>query len=320
MKVCAFGECLIDFTPCGVSDKGNALFEQNPGGAPANLAVAIARQGGHSAFVGKVGQDMFGDFLIDTLKNDQVETRYIVTSERYRTSLAFVHLHDQGERDFTFYRNPGADVAIESREINYEVIQQCDIFHFGSVSMTHNPSRLTTFELLDYAKKQNKIITYDPNLREPLWNDLEEARYQIKKGLHYCDMLKVTDQELRFITEIEDINEALDEIQNTYDIPLVLCTMAEKGCLCKGRTKTFMVDSFPVQAIDSTGAGDAFFGCFLASMCELLDAQKDVSKELENLVRRANAAGALATTVKGAIPSLPTKIQVDEFLKAHVCD
>lgn len=316
MKVCAFGECLIDFTPYGVSEKGNFLYEQNPGGAPANLAVAIARQNGKSVFIGEVGQDMFGNFLVETLQKERVDTQGVIFSDRYNTSLAFVQLDSKGERNFTFYRNPGADVMIESRMINFNLINECEIFHFGSVSMTHNPARMTTFELLEYVKKQNKLITYDPNLREQLWQNLDEARYQIRKGLKYCDILKLTEDELCFITGKNCIRESVDCLQAEYDIPLILITRAEKGCLCKAHQHYLEVAAFGVEAIDSTGAGDAFFGSFLAGICQTLKGKEQITlEELKHCIRMGNAAGALATTVKGAIPSLPTQLQVEQFMK-----
>ena len=319
MKTCAFGECLIDFTPMGVSEKKNPIMEQNPGGAPANLAVALARQHGESVFVGKVGKDSFGEFLIDTLKKENVDTQFMVQCEKYHTTLAFVHLQSNGERDFTFYRNPGADVMIESREIDFEVIRTCDLFHFGSLSMTHNPARTTTFELLEYAKRNNKIITYDPNLREPLWKDLDEARRQIKKGLSYCDILKVTEEELLFITKKSNRHEAMEYLSSRYHIGLILCTRAKQGCICLANGIELEVNSFKVNSIDSTGAGDAFFGSFLASFCYNNKPIEQLNKsDLQWMIRRANAAGALATTIKGAIPSLPTSEEVDQFLESRV--
>ncbi len=317
MKVCAFGECLIDFTPQGLSEKGNFLYEQNPGGAPANLAVAIARQQGQSVFVGKVGQDLFGDFLVRILKKEGVDTSSVILSHRYRTTLAFVQLQENGERDFSFYRNPGADVAIESREVNFDTLNECGIFHYGSVSMTHNPARQTTFELLEYARRNHKLLTFDPNLRQPLWPNLEEARAQIRKGLEFCDILKVTEEELFFIMEIEDLAQAAEQMRKEYAIPLILITRGQAGCIMKTEHHFISFPGFSVKSVDSTGAGDAFFGSFLASVCRHEHPEQLTVSELSAFVRRANASGALATTVKGAIPSLPTAAQVDEFLEAH---
>ncbi len=314
MKICAYGECLIDFTPYGISDKGNVTLEQNPGGAPANLAVAIAKQNGESSFLGKVGQDKFGNYLINILMEAGVDTQYIIQSDRYHTTLAFVHLTENGERDFTFYRNPGADVMIESREINFNALDECDIFHFGSLSLTHNPARTTTYEILKYVKNAGKIITYDPNLRMPLWSSVEEAKAQIKKGLDFCDILKVTEEELEFITGITDIKEAMLKLQEEFNISIMLCTRAEKGCICYGNGHWLDVPTFKVNTIDSTGAGDAFFGSFLASLTNK-DYKNLNENELREMIIRANASGALATTIKGAIPSLPTLEQVNQFLQ-----
>lgn len=306
MKICAFGECLIDFTPVGISENGNTIFERNPGGAPANLAVAATKQGIEASFIGEVGADMFGEFLIETLKNEHVDTQYMIVNERYKTTLAFVQLHE-GERSFCFYRNPGADTMIESRDINYQALDDCDLFHFGSVSMTHNPARTTTFELVKVAKAKGKLISYDPNLRIMLWNDEKVARHQILKGIKQCDILKIADNELIFLTGCSDLQQGARQLVDTYHTPLVLITEGEKGCHALIHNCYVNAPGFTVETKDTTGAGDCFFGSFLASFLKSGKKLQELSPDdVYHMLRLANASGALAVTKKGAIPSLVT--------------
>lgn len=307
MKICSFGETLIDFTPLGVSDQGNLIFERNPGGAPANLAVAAVRQGVQASFIGKVGDDIFGRFLIDCLNDNAVDTRYMIFNERYKTTLAFVQLDEKGERSFCFYRNPGADTMIESREIDYQAIDECDLFHFGSVSMTHNPARTTTFELANYARSQGKLISYDPNLRIMLWNTPQEARHEILKGMEYCDILKIADNELEFLFGNLPLEEAARKLAVQYSIPLILITEGSQGSHALFHDFMVTAPSFSVDVVDTTGAGDGFFGSFLASFLKSGKSLNELSgDDVYQMLRLANASGALAVTRKGAIPSLAT--------------
>lgn len=317
MKICAFGECLIDFTPDKLSANGNECYEQNPGGAPANLAVAVSKLGCSSSFVGKVGRDMFGDFLKETLDKYNVNTEYMVFSKEYKTTLAFVSLH-HGERSFCFYREPGADVMIESREVNMKVLEECDLFHFGSVSMTHNPSRTTTFELVRLAKSMGKLISFDPNLRERLWSDLAEAKKCIEQGLGCCDIVKLSEEELLFLTGSEDPEVGAKKIYEQHPIPLILITLKQKGSYAYFHQTGVYSEGYKVKAIDTTGAGDGFFGGFLSAFMLSKKTLDTISiAEIESIMKWANVIGALSTTKKGAIPSLPTREEAQEFLDQY---
>ena len=318
MKICSFGETLIDFSPLGVSDNGNLIFERNPGGAPANLAVSVVKHGCEASFVGEIGEDIFGDFLRETLKREGVDTQYMVVNPRYKTTLAFVQLDAQGERSFCFYRNPGADTMIETRDVNFQAIDECDLFHYGSVSMTNNPARITTFELVRYSRQKGKLISFDPNLRKPLWNDEKEARREICHGMEYCDILKVADDELAFLTGCSTLEQGARELQKQYGIPLILVTEGGKGS--HALIHDYFIDAAAcnVEVVDTTGAGDGFFGCFLAS---LLKSGKTLAEltgdEVYQMLRLANAAGALAVTRKGAIPALATTAEALALLEQN---
>jgi fructokinase len=314
--VVAMGELLIDFTPNGSSERGNILYERNPGGAPANVLATLAKMGKKTAFIGKVGRDKFGFFLEETLQKNFVDTSGLLFSESSNTTLAFVHLNEDGDRSFSFYRKPGADLTLEASEIEFSLIAKGKIFHFGSVSMTDDPSRSATLSAVKYAKAQGLIISYDPNLREPLWRSLEEARTIISLGLIYTDLLKVSEKELHFLTGILDLSSASKWIQVKYDIPLIFVTLGNKGCFFRSLEAVGMVPAYLVQAIDTTGAGDAFLGAILYKIIEI---QKELSSltitDLEDCVRFANATGALSTTKKGAIPSLPNLKQIKELMR-----
>ena len=316
MRICSFGETLIDFTPVGTSKNGNVIFERNPGGAPANLAVAAVKQGVEASFVGEVGDDLFGHFLKDKLEQEGVNTDYMVVNARYRTTLAFVDLDSNGERSFCFYRNPGADTMIESQSVDLECIDQCDIFHYGSVSMSKNPSRITTFELIKVAKQKGKILSFDPNLRLPLWNDAEEARQEILQGMEYCDILKVSEEELQFVTDETDLEKGARQLFEKYRIPLILITEGKNGCHALFRNFYINSDGYTVDVEDTTGAGDAFLGSFLASV---LKAGKSLQEfngdEIYKMLCLANASAALSVTRKGGIPSLVTTAQAEELMQ-----
>lgn len=315
--VTAFGEILIDFTPAGFSENGALLFERNPGGAPANVAVCISRLGGNTSFIGKVGKDIFGDFLLNVLVNNNVDASGLKFSLNYNTTLAFVQLDENGDRSFSFYRNPGADTSIEQDEIDLELIKNTKVLHFGSLSLTDEPARSTTLFLLNKAKENGVVISYDPNLRPLLWKSLEEARERIVSVLKFTDILKVSEEELEFITSNNNIEEATAHLSDRYGIGTVLVTMGSRGSFFRtggsiGRKPTFQC----CKAVDTTGAGDAFMGGFLYKMlysCHPKPCWHDYYKT-EKAVVFANAVASLCVTRRGAIPAMPSLTEVEELL------
>ena len=318
MKICSFGETLIDFTPVGVSENGNIIFERNPGGAPANLAAAAVKHGVEACFVGEVGDDIFGQFLQEKLRNQGVDTEYMIVNSRYKTTLAFVQLDEKGERSFWFYRNPGADTMIESQAVNLRAIDECDLFHYGSVSMTHNPARITTFELVKYAQQKGKILSFDPNLGMPLWNSEEEARHEIRHGLQFCDILKVAEDELIFLTGCETLEEGARQLAKKYKTPLILITEGEKGSHALIHGYYINAPTFPVSVVDTTGAGDGFLGCFLASFLKSGKTLEQLNgDDVYQMLRLANASGALSVTRKGGMPSLVTTEEAQALLDSQ---
>lgn len=307
-KLCAFGELLIDVTPYGVSDKGYPLSEFNPGGAPANVAVALVNLGVEASFIGQVGDDHWGHFLKNVLDDKKVDTQGLLLNKKYLTTLAMVNLAENGERSFSFYRQNGADVMIEMNDLFKLKIDESDIFHIGSVSMSDEPSRSTSFECLSYAKIKGKLVSYDPNLRELLWRDLNDAKRQILKGMQYADIVKVSEEELYFLTDEKDDSKAISILLEKFPIQILLVTYGAKGCIVASHQEISKVDPFVVSAVDTTGAGDGFFGAFLAQILKANKTLKDFSHdELKSYARFANACGAIATTKKGAIGSLATQ-------------
>ena len=310
--VVALGELLIDFTPYGESENGNILFERNPGGAPANVLAMLGRLGLKTSFITKVGADKFGEFLKDTLIAQNIDTSGLVFSEKVNTTLAFVHLHPDGDRSFSFYRNPGADLTLELSEVKMELIEKAKVFHFGSLSMTSEPSRQATIGAVQYAKEKGLLITYDPNLRKSLWNDLEEAKRMISEGLHYADVVKLSEDELHFLTDPMDFGAGSEFLMKKYGISLMFVTLGEKGCFYRYKDTTGVIPGYQEEAVDTTGAGDAFFGAAIYKLLEQSIVNLDI-KKLDTIVRFANAAGALATTKKGGIPSLPKLADIHQL-------
>ncbi|WP_319633401.1 carbohydrate kinase family protein [Paenibacillus psychroresistens] len=319
MDAVAVGELLIDFVPNGISDNGNVLFERNPGGAPANVLAMLAKLGLHTAFIGKIGNDPFGRFLEETLQLSKINTSGLVFDNDVNTTLAFVHLQENGERSFSFYRKPGADLMLTVEEINVQLIESARLFHFGSVSMTGEPARSATLYAAKHAKQQGKLVSYDPNLRESLWSSLEEAKEIMLQGLVYTDILKVSQEELQFLTGEADLGIASGWIAETYGIELIFVTQGSEGCYYRFHQQVGHVPAFQVNAVDTTGAGDAFFGSILY---RILAASTETSlwtvAEIEAAIRFSNAAGALTTLKKGAIPALPILENIVEKLSEVV--
>jgi fructokinase len=308
--VVALGELLIDFTPVGRAASGGSVFEQNPGGAPANVLVALARLGGRGAFIGKVGADQFGDFLKHVLETNSVDTRGLRITADAPTTLAFVHLDAAGNRSFSFCRKPGADTLLTAAEVDMGLIERARVFHFGSLSLTDEPSRTATLGAVRHAKKLGRIVSYDPNWRPPLWKDDATARAGMSLGLEYADILKIADSELEFITGERNQSRAAGLLLNR-GIKIVLITLGEEGCHFHCRAGWGHVPTFPTKVVDTTGAGDAFLGGFLHQFCRLRVQPERLSiAELSDMVRFANAVGSLCTTRKGAISAMPSLEQV----------
>jgi fructokinase len=314
--VTALGELLIDFTPSGVSENGNPLFERNPGGAPANVLASLSRLGARTAFIGKVGNDQFGRFLRDCLNLNKIDVSGLKMSETVKTTLAFVHLTDTGDRSFSFYRDPGADLTLEPSEILADMIRHSGIFHFGSLSLTDEPARSATLTALEIARDNGVIISYDPNLRPPLWKSPAEAEREIRRGLEYADILKISDEELVFITGESDLEKG-SRILSDMGIGLIFVTLGLRGTFFRHGGDTGKLDTYGVRVIDTTGAGDAFLGGILYGLrgkkrADLAGLDK---AEIERMTDFANAVGALTTTKKGAIPAVPSLEEVQSCMK-----
>lgn len=313
--VTALGELLIDFTQNGLSSQGNGLFEANPGGAPCNVLAMLQNCGKKTAFIGKVGNDGFGNELKQVLDNIGINTTNLKFDNNIHTTLALVHTKEDGDRDFSFYRNPGADMMLTEDEIDEETIKNSKIFHFGTLSMTDEGVRCATKKAINIAKENNVIVSFDPNLRPPLWNSLDEAKEQIKYGLSKCDFLKISDEELTFVTNKNTIQDGVKVLKEDYNISLILVTMGKEGS--KAFYKDIVVEAKPFinpNTIETTGAGDTFCACSLNYILEhgLEDLKED---DLQNMLLFANAAASLITTKKGALKVMPKKEEVDQFLK-----
>lgn len=311
--VVALGEVLIDFTPSGLSAAGNELFERNPGGAPANVLAALSKLGKKTAFIGKVGNDQFGKFLESTLKTCNIDTRGLVFSNEVNTTLAFVHLDDKGDRTFSFYRNPGADLTLSRDEINYQLIKGAKVFHYGSVSMTHEPSKTATLSAVQFAKENGVLVSYDPNLRVPLWSSLDAAKKVISEGLKFADLLKISEEELLFLTGESDLEAGSKSIRDKFGIDIIFITLGRKGCFYRLKDSTGCSPTYDVKTIDTTGAGDAFLGGILYNIVEngIKPTQLTLS-DIATFVDFANATGSMATTRRGAIPAMPSLNEIEE--------
>ncbi|WVZ04057.1 hypothetical protein V8G54_024863 [Vigna mungo] len=306
--VVSFGEMLIDFVPTvsGVSLAEAPGFLKAPGGAPANVAIAVARLGGKAAFVGKLGDDEFGHMLAGILKENDVRSDGINFDQGARTALAFVTLRKDGEREFMFYRNPSADMLLTPEDLNLELIRSAKVFHYGSISLIVEPCRSAHLKAMEVAREAGCLLSYDPNLRLPLWPSPEEARQQILSIWEKADVIKVSDVELEFLTGSDKIDDESALSLWHPNLKLLLVTLGEHGS--RYYTKNFhgSVDAFHVNTVDTTGAGDSFVGALL---CKIVDDQSILEDEakLREVLKFANACGAITTTKKGAIPALPTE-------------
>ena len=311
--VIAMGELLIDFTMNGESEQGNNMFEACPGGAPCNVLAMLNKLGKKTAFLGKVGQDQFGVLLKNTLDEAGIDTSNLKMDADVNTTLAFVHTFPDGDREFSFYRNPGADMKLTSDEIDAEFLKKAKLFHFGTLSMTHDGVREATKKALDIAKENGLLISFDPNLRPPLWSSLELAKEQMEYGFQYCDILKISDNEIQFVSGKEDYDEGIQYLQEKYHIPLILLTLGKDGSRAYYKDMRVERSGFKMDTIETTGAGDTFCGSSLNYLLEH-GIENLTEEQLGEMMTFANAAAALITTRKGAIRSMPEKEEVLEVI------
>ncbi|MDO5399006.1 MAG: carbohydrate kinase [bacterium] len=310
--VVALGELLIDFTENGISGQGNPVLEANPGGAPCNVLSMLKRLGHEVSFIGKVGNDMFGAQLEEALKEVGIGTEGLLKDDKIHTTLAFVHTFPDGDRDFSFYRN--ADVMLQEDEINEELIKSCGILHFGSLSMTHDNCRRATKKAIEIARSSGAIISFDPNLREPLWETLDIAKEQIDYGMEQCDILKISDNEIVWFTGETDYDKAAAVLAKEYNIPLITVSLGRNGSRAYYKDRKAEAAPFlQKNTIETTGAGDTFCASVLHYILEngLYDLNDDRLKEM---LIFANAAASIVTTRKGALRVMPTKEEVTKLI------
>jgi fructokinase len=312
--VTALGELLIDFTENGISAQGNPVMEANPGGAPCNVLAILQRLGHSTAFIGKVGKDMFGDQLENALKEAGISTEGLIRDEEIHTTLAFVHTYPDGDRDFSFYRKPGADMMLKEEELNEEMLAGSRIFHFGSLSMTDEPCRSATKHAVSIARNAGAVISFDPNLREPLWDSLETAREMIDYGMRHCDILKISDNEILWYTGKDSYEEAVRELQQQYAPKLLLLSLGKEGSMAyTEKAKAFVPSFIQEHTIETTGAGDTFCGSVLHYVLEhgLVDLDETALKEMLTF---ANAAASIITTRRGALRVMPSPEEIRALL------
>ena len=310
--ITAIGELLIDFTPAGQSERGELLFARIPGGAPANVLAAAAKLGSRTAFLGKVGADAFGSFLRGTLNSLGVCTEGLLANPDVHTTLAFVQLDEHGDRSFSFYRKPGADVTLEFSEVRLDLVDESRVLHFGAVSLTDEPSRTATLETAAYAKRRGKLVSCDPNFRAPLWDSAENAKAQMLRGLALADIVKVSGEELELLTGTSD-PERGSALLAGYGPSLVFVSLGGDGAFCRRGELTARLPAYDVQTVDTNGAGDSFFGAVLHRLAgkSLGELRALTREELEDILSYGNAAGSLTTTRRGSIPALPDEAEIE---------
>lgn len=318
--VTALGELLIDFTENGVSPQGNPILEANPGGAVCNVLSMLNQLGHTTGFIGKVGDDIFGEQLTRALEEVHIATEGLVKDREVPTTLAFVHTLPGGDRDFSFYRNPGADMMLGKEEVNVSMVELCRIFHFGSLSMTDKISREATKYGVELAKKSGAVISFDPNLRPPLWKTLNDAKEQIDFGIRQCDILKISDNEIQWFTGEEDLKKAAEILLEKYDIKLLLLSMGKEGSMAFQGDKMVSVSGIlQPDTIETTGAGDTFCGCVLHYVLEH-GFRAYTETELREMLAFANAAASIVTTRKGALRVMPKREEILSTLEKISCN
>ncbi|MCR5586697.1 MAG: carbohydrate kinase [Lachnospiraceae bacterium] len=318
--VTAIGELLIDFIEYGVSDQGNPLFEANPGGAPCNVLAMLSKMGKKTTFIGKVGDDMFGKQLKDALVETNVGTEGLCYDKEIHTTLAYVHKTPDGDRDFSFYRQPGADIRLTKEDINAEIIKDSKLFHFGSLSLTDEPVKTATLHAIEVAKSAGITVSFDPNLREPLWDSLDKAKEEIERGMALCDILKISDNEIKWITGISDYDEAILALAKKYpNIKVLFLTLGKEGSKAYCNGVTAFAPTFPKKVVETTGAGDTFMGMTLNQLLdEGLENIGNLSEEtLTRILTLSNVTAGLITTRKGALRVMPDKAEIENYLKEN---
>ena len=315
--VTALGELLIDFTENGTSAQGNPVLEANPGGAPCNVLSMLNRLGHKTNFIGKIGKDMFGDQLEAALKEVGIGTEGLMRDDEVHTTLAFVHTAPDGDREFSFYRNPGADMMLSEDDVDAEQIKNSTIFHFGSLSMTDEVCRKATRKAIAIAEEADILMSYDPNLREPLWKSMDLAKEQISYGLEHCNILKISDNEIQWFTGEEDFDQGIERLRKEYGIPLILLSMGRDGSRAYYKDLRVEMPSFiQKETIETTGAGDTFGGCCLHYVLEYgLDGLNE--ERLKEMLTFANAAASIITTRKGALRVMPEPDEVKRFIESR---
>ncbi len=323
--ITAIGELLIDFTPVYKDDIGYPKFEQNPGGAPANMLVCASKLGLKTCFIGKVGLDNFGNFLKNVLDDADVDTKGLVLDKKYETTLAFVHLDKNNNRSFSFYRLSGADKFLNKEEIDFHLIENTKILHFGTVSLSYDPCRSATIEAVNYAIKKKKIISLDVNFRKPLWNDTDKAIEYIKKSLFLSHIVKLSEEELELVTCMKDIEKSIEKVICEYpNICILAITLGEKGCYVSNRNEykympaNTKINKNPINVVDTTGAGDCFTGAFIYHIMNEFKALNEHIEEididvLEKAAIFANKAASICITKKGGIPSMPSMKEIEDI-------
>lgn len=312
----AIGELLIDFVEYGMSVQGNTVFEASPGGAPCNVLAMLTRLGKKTAFIGKVGNDGFGKTLIKTLEDLGIDVRNIMIDKEVHTTLAFVQTLEKGERDFSFYRNPGADMMLAADEVNMDLVADARLLHFGTLSMTHKRSEEATKKAVLAAKDSGVLVSFDPNLREPLWDSPGHAAKEIWWGIERCDILKISDNEIRWLTGENDFTEGVRVIRKRADVPLIFVSMGRDGS--RAYYGDLMIEEKPFlqeATIETTGAGDAFFGCAVNYILDhgLYDLN---GSSLSEMLTFANAAASIVTTRKGALKVMPERAEAEELIRS----
>ena len=311
--VTALGELLIDLTQNGMSEQGNPILEANPGGAPCNVLACLSKHGHKTAFIGKVGKDGFGEQLTKGLVETGISTEGLQYDTQVHTTLAVVHTYADGDRDFSFYRNPGADMMLKAEEVDEQIIKNSKIFHFGSLSMTDQPCRSAHLHALKIAEEAGCLRSYDPNLRPPLWPNLEVAKENILELMAHCDILKISDNEIQWLSGKEDYDEGIAWLRSQFDIPLIFLTLGKDGSRAYCGDVRTQQAGFKLNTIETTGAGDTFFGSVLHQILEK-GFRPYTKEELDEMLRFANAAAALVTTRRGALRVMPSAAEIAEVL------